>query len=257
MSLKHSPFLYIILFLTLSMTACKKSTQEKIEDFIKTYNNVAAFLSDPIIIRTFAKPIASGKENHGHISVIFVSNLEKNDPKLEFYNAMLPGLFASLVKNNKTTYDLIKENVRFEILLCSEDQEVLKKIVIDKDHTDLLASKEPAETNNKLSNFQQILKDMNQSLPVVVNQEMGLTMTKIDISNTDELIYHLEVADTTAHLFRNANAAAMLKDEILRGQDIKGILSRIKIFGLKNVKYVYADQKGKLIDEIVITDKDL
>lgn len=265
MAFKSLKSIILIALLFCAITSCNKSTSARIEEFVDSYNRSAKKLSDPVIIQTFAKSIPDKNGDQHTVDIILVSRLYKADPKLTIYKAMLPRMFSDLVYLDELGRGLIRDDVKFNMVLCAADQSVLTTIVVDKNSAkNLLKSKgkldlHQSDTFDRApgSALNQVLAALNDGLPAVVDEKSKIKMTRVDVNEQNVLVYHMEVPTNIAGLFKNSSAGALLKNEVLRKSNLKMVFQSLKESEITVVKYIYSDSSGKTLTQFTIMDNEL
>ncbi|WP_343697422.1 hypothetical protein [Flavobacterium sp.] len=244
--------------LLLFLVSCK-NTKQKMQEYVNTFNNSSEFFHNDII--SGAKANAFLDKNK--IEIKIYTNLEPNESSKSMYSQMSPAMFSEILKNDNASMELIREGVNFEMFFLANNATILGELKVDeKELNELLNKNKMVSIDSKESSgsglnpqFQQMLSIMNQNMPIT--NEDGTKILKIDISDKNELVYHVEVPQKYAAVLKGEAAKVLMKESILRSSDLKTILSSIQQYNITTIKYIYLDDKGKLVNDIILTGKDL
>ena len=243
----------------LLLVSCK-NTSQKMENYITAYNNSSQLITNEFITYTSARSFL--KDNK--IEIMFITNLEQNESNKMIYKQTLPDLFAEILKKEELSMELIEEGVNFEVFWLAEDQTILEQFTINKKNLNELLKKdiksgsvEKAVTSSTAvnSDLQEMLALMNKNMPI--KNTDGTKILKIEINEKNELVYQIETPNDFAKLLKKEGAKEIIKESILRSGNLKNIINTVQTYGISTIKYVYRDNKGKEVNDIVLTAKDL
>lgn len=244
--------------IALFLVSCK-NTKQKIQEYVNTFNNSSELLQNDVISRASAKAFL----NENKIELRFDTNLEPNESSKSIYNQMFPTLLGEILKNDAASVELIREGVTFEMFFIANNSTILSELKVDQKELDniLKKSKMVDIDRKELSSsginpeLQQMLSIMNQNMPIT--NEDGTKILKIEISDKNELVYKIEVPKQYSELLKGEGAKVLMKENILRSSDLKTILGSIQRYNITTIKYIYSDAKGNLVNDIILTEKDL
>lgn len=248
------------LAITLFLISCR-DTKQKIQAYVNTFNNSSELFKSDIISGAAAKAFLNEKK----VEIKIDTNLEPNPSMKSIYAQMLPGLMGEMLGKDHASMDLIEEGVLFEIYFLANDASVLAESKVDsKELKKILSIKksEPKGIKDILnpessadSELQQMLTVMNRSMPIV--NEDGTKIIKIEVNKENQVVYKIEVPKQYASVLKGEGAKAIMKESILRSSDLKTIIGSIKRYGISTIKYEYIDDKGKPVNDVILTEKDL
>ena len=248
-----------VIMLVLLLVSCQ-NTKQKMQGYVNSYNHSAANFTNEVITSTSAKAFLDKNK----IEIRLETNLEQNEDNKSIYNQMLPGIFAEMLKKEDQSMELIEEGVIFDVYFLAEDYTVLTELKVDKkelkkmlkDKVAPTATENAAISNSNLSpEMQEMLVMMNRNMPI--KNADGSKILKIEINEKGELLYKIEIPNEFAELLKGESAKAVLKEEILRNNNLKNVVNVVKRFGIKTIIYEYLDVKGKMINNVVLIEKDL
>ena len=242
----------------LLLVSCK-NTKQKIQEYVNTFNNSSALFHNDIISSASAKAFL----NENKVEIRIDTNLEQNESSKSIYNQMFPALLSEMLKSDAASMELIKEGVTFEMFFLANNSTILAELKVDEKELNRILSKNATTSidRKELSSsgmnpeMQQMLAIMNQNMPIV--NEDGTKILKIEISDKNELVYKIEVPKQYTELLKGEGAKALMKESILRSSDLKTILGSIQRYNITTIKYAYQDAKGNLVNDIILTGKDL
>ncbi|CAC9976700.1 MULTISPECIES: hypothetical protein [Flavobacterium] len=244
--------------IALFLVSCK-NTKQKIQEYVNTFNNSSALFHNDIISSASAKAFL----NENKVEIRIDTNLEQNESSKSIYNQMFPALLGEMLKSDRASMELIREGVTFEMFFLANNSTILAELKVDEKELNKILSKNntPAVDRKELSSsgmnpeMQQMLAIMNQNMPIV--NEDGTKIIKIEISDKNELVYKIEVPKKYSELLKGEGAKVLMKESILRSSDLKTILGSIQRYNITTIKYLYQDAKGNLVNDIILTEKDL
>lgn len=258
MTKKLLKILFFIVF-QLLLVSCK-NTSQKMENYITTYNKSTQLITNDFITYTSARAFL--KDNK--IEIMFITNLEQNESNKMIYKQTLPDLFAEMLKKEELSMELIDEGINFEVFWLAKDQTILEQFTIDKKKLNELLKKDikngsvektVSSSTNASSDLQEMVALMNKNMPI--KNTDGTKVLKIEINEKNELVYQIEAPNDFAKLLKNEGAKEIIKESILRSGNLKNIISAVQTYGINTIKYEYRDTKGKEVNDVVLTAKDL
>lgn len=242
------------------LAASCQNTQQKMQGYVNTYNNSAALFSDNIITSTKAKAFLEKKE----IEIRIDTNIDQNETNKALYSQLFPGILAQMLTKESASKELIEEGVVFDVYFLANDYTELAQLKVDqkelakllKGSSDLTdKEKAQASNNNVSSQMQEMLILMNRNMPI--KNTDGSKILKIEISEKDELVYKIELPKEFAASLKGEASKTLIKEELLRTANLKNIFGSVQKFGVTKIVYNYIDESGKLVNNIVIDEKDL
>ena len=261
---------FITIFIMSLLSCTRDNTRARM--FIDYYNNILGqqvgtefTRSNPFIIaRTNAELLPKDKDGNIVIQVLFVSRFTYNDPSLNVYKKLIPPAFSTYLKANKNAVALLENGAKFKILYTSRNKKSVEELIIDKIKLDLLIKQGAgkkllmAKSYKPLkSQVRQLLNYFNRALPVVINKELGIKVVKIDVDSAKNLVYHVEVGPKVANNLKDPTVKKAMKNEMLESAKLSGLYDQLKKLELSNIKYLYSNQSGKPLFEIIITEDDI
>lgn len=249
-------FAVALLFL---MVSCQ-NTQQKMQSYVNTYNNSAALFNDNIITSTKAKALLEKNK----IEIRIDTNLEQNETNKTLYSQLFPGILAQMLTKEADSKELIEEGVIFDVYFLAKDYSELAQLEVDKKELAKLlkggidlteAEKAEASKSGVNSQMQEMLILMNRNLPIT-NAD-GSKILKIEVNGQNELLYKIELPKEFAEVLKGESSKALIKDELLRTANLKTVFGSVKKYGVTKIVYNYTDDKGKAVNTIIITEKDL
>ena len=243
--------------IALFLVSCK-NTKQKMQDYVNSYNNSTSLMQDEVITHTSAKALLQDNK----IEIRIDTNLDQSASNKSIYKDMFPAFLGETMRKDPASVELINEGVTFEIYFLANNSTVLAELIVDREELKKIMAKSSANSLNKEntdsdsgSEMQQMLALMNQNMPIV--NEDGTKVLKIDISDKNELVYKIEVPKQYSEILKGDGAKVLMKENILRSSDLKNIIGSIKRYGITTIKYIYQDAKGQLVNDIILTEKDL
>lgn len=242
--------------IALFLVSCK-NTKQKMQDYVNSYNNSTSLLQDNMITHTSAKAFLQDNK----IEIRLDTNLEPGQENRSIYKDLFPAFLGETMRKDQASVELINEGVTFEIYLLANNSTVIADLKIDKRELKNLMAKSNA-TDKKVdtdsgpeSEMKQMLALMNQNMPIV--NEDGTKILKIEIGAKNEIVYKVEVPKEYSEILKGEGAKVIMKENILRSTDLKSIIGSLKRYEVTAIKYVYQDVKGKFVNDVTLTDKDL
>ncbi|MDF2551375.1 MAG: hypothetical protein K0R77_650 [Chryseobacterium sp.] len=234
------------------LMACQ-TKEDKVQDFVKMYNNSSSMMINQMIRSTKAS-----STNADQVNIDVNTNYQSSDLESELVSKSLPELIAQAIKSEKSGKELFESGVKFNLKVYSADSKLIIDKMIDKNNVNQSVDfKSIAEGDKPNSNeLNQILEAFNKNLPMV-DQTTGTKIMSIKADENNNLIYTNEVPDSYIPMLNAEGADKLMKDEMIKTPQIQQIFKQTAVLGVNNLKYVYTDSKGKVIKEIVITESDL
>ncbi|MCU7615888.1 hypothetical protein NZ698_01650 [Chryseobacterium sp. PBS4-4] len=244
--------LFTILFASLMLMACQ-TKEDKVQDFVKMYNN-----SSSMMINQMIKSTKASSTNADQVNIDVNTNYESDNIESELVSKSLPDLIAQAIKSEKIGKELFESGVKFNLKVYSADSKVIVDKTIDKNNlnksVDFKSIAEGEKPNTDQLN--QILETFNKNLPMI-DQATGTKIVRIKADQDKNLIYTNEVPDSYIKMLNVEGAEKAMKDEMVKMPQIRQIFQQTAVLGVNNIKYIYTDSKGKVIKEIVITENDV
>ncbi|MDF2933419.1 MAG: hypothetical protein K0R36_2750 [Chryseobacterium sp.] len=234
------------------LMACQ-TKEDKVQDFVKMYNNSSSMMMNQMI-----KSTKASSTNADQVNIDVNTNYQSSDLESELVSKSLPELIAQAIKSEKSGKELFESGVKFNLKVYSADSKLIIDKMIDKNNVNQSVDfKSIAEGDKPNSNeLNQILEAFNKNLPMV-DQTTGTKIMSIKADENNNLIYTNEVPDSYIPMLNAEGADKLMKDEMIKTPQIQQIFKQTAVLGVNNLKYVYTDSKGKVIKEIVITESDL
>lgn len=263
----------LLLLFTLSVFFSCQSKKSRIMDFVERYNTRIApqFLSgfaqfdEKVVARTYAEFLSSDRRDEPLVKVVFVSKFTLADDQKDFYKQYIPAMFASFLSKDEQANRLLDHGIRFKVIYASRNEHQISEMIIDEAKMNELTSTKSDKNlevgkNNKNAAIKPEVKDLlitlNNSLPIVIDETLGLKITKIDLNSLNDLVYTVEAGTEMSALLKDPKAKTAMKDELLNDPAILTLYTRIKQLGLSNIKYRYVDPQGNQLTDVSITAAD-
>ena len=244
--------LFTIIFASLMLMACQ-TKEDKVQDFVKMYNN-----SSSMMINQMIKSTKASSTNADQVNIDVNTNYQSNDLESELVSKSLPDLIAQAIKSEKIGKELFESGVKFNLKVYSADSKVIVDKTIDKDDVAKSVDFKSIAAGEKPNSDQlnQILETFNKNLPMV-DQTTGTKIVSITADKDKNLIYTNEVPDSYIKMLNVEGADQLMKEEMIKMPQIQQIFKQTAVLGVNNIKYIYTDSQGKVIKEIIITESDL
>ncbi|MTH14281.1 hypothetical protein [Flavobacterium sp. LC2016-01] len=248
-----------VLTILLSLSSCM-DTKQKTQAFVNSYNNSAANFSNEIIISTEAKAF----HNEKRIEINVETSIEQNENNKSIYGQMFPLFLKEALTTDQNVKDLIEEGVVFDVNFLADDRTSIAEFKIDQKELAALLKKnagkptisaESLASSDSDTQLQQILVMMNQNMPFKNND--GSKILKIYVNDKKQLVYQVEMPEDVLEILKNNAANSLVKESILREGQLQKVASTVSRYGIKDIKYEYLNAKGKIVNSMVITEKDL
>jgi hypothetical protein len=239
--------------LLLLLISCK-DTHEKAQDFVDDYNAAAPGLKSQSLQSTIAE-----LKPDNTIHIIMVSNMEQSEENKGAMSQVLPGIMNEVLKKVPYSKELADEGVKFKIDYRASDNTPLVATIIDKASLKMSADKDSTAEHVKFSTSNtkaiEMLEVLNKTLPIV-DKKAGTKITKIDVIN-EELVYFIEVDEELKGLLKGADFVTIMKGELKKSPQIKGLMISGNSYGIKKVRCKYIDADKKPVVDIVINEKEM
>lgn len=244
--------LFTIIFASLMLMSCQ-TKEDKVQDFVKMYNN-----SSSMMINQMIKSTKASATNAEQVNIDVNTNYQSDNMESELVSKSLPDLIAQAIKSEKIGKELFESGVKFNLKVYSADSKVLVDKTIDKNNlnksVDFKAIAQGEKPDSDQLNL--LLETFNKNLPIV-DQTTGTKIVSIKADKDKNLIYTNEVPDSYIKMLNVEGADKLMKEEMVKMPQIQQIFQQTAVLGVNNIKYIYTDSKGKVIKEIVITESDL
>ncbi|RZJ50971.1 MAG: hypothetical protein EOO19_01895 [Chryseobacterium sp.] len=244
--------LFTIIFASLMLMSCQ-TNEDKVQDFVKMYNN-----SSSMMINQMIKSTKASATNADQVNIDVNTNYQSDNMESELVSKSLPDLIAQAIKSEKIGKELFESGVKFNLKVYSADSKVLVDKTIDKNNlnksVDFKAIAQGEKPDSDQLNL--LLETFNKNLPIV-DQTTGTKIVSIKADKDKNLIYTNEVPDSYIKMLNVEGADKLMKEEMVKMPQIQQIFQQTAVLGVNNIKYIYTDSKGKVIKEIVITESDL
>lgn len=232
------------------------TTEAKMKKFVKDYNNGMKTSSNPMIVSSNAE--ISGKQN---IRITTVFSVSEDKFPTELIGNIMPPIMTEAIRQIPIAQTLLKENVKFEFQMKSNDLKTFYSMVIDQKKYEALK----ASNNEALANEQNksgISKDvdnmiaiLNKSLPYK-DPETGVSVVKVTVESKS-LIYKCVVPENLVTDLKKPEYQEATKTEILNTPGISSIVMNAIHLGLNGMAYKYYDPTDNLLFEVKITESDV
>ncbi|WP_426485832.1 hypothetical protein [Flavobacterium sp. 2] len=247
-----------VLTILLSLSGCR-DTKQKTQAFVNAYNNSASNFSNEIITSTKAKAFLDQKK----VEINVETTLEQNENNKAVYGQLFPVFLKQMLSTDKDVKELVEEGVVFQVDFLANDNTSIAEFKIDQKELAALIKNNASKpevavgpsTSNGSPELQEILVMMNKSMPV--KNADGSKIVKIYLNNENQLVYQVEMPEDVLKLLENKAANSLVKESILREGQVQKVVRSLLPYGIKDLKYEYLNAKGKIINYMIITEKDL
>lgn len=232
------------------------STEAKMEKFVKDYNSGMKSNSNAMIASSSAE--ISGKQN---IRITTVFSVPKDNFPATLMENIMPPIMTEAIRQIPIAQTLLKENVKFEFLMKSNDQKTFYSMIIDQKKFEALkASNTETMANSQTKSgvskdVDNMLAILNKSLPYK-DPETGVSITKVTVESKD-LVYKCIVPETLIKDLENPDAQNATKQAILGTPGVKSIVMNAVNLGLNGMVYKYFTPEDKLLFDVKISESDL
>lgn len=242
----------MIIFTSLMLIACQ-TKEDKIQDFVKMYNNTSSMMINQMI-----KSTTASSTSPDIITIDINTTYLSSDMESELVSKSIPDLIAQAIKSEKIGKELFDSGVKFNLKVHSADSKLLVDKTIDKNNlkesVDFKAIAEGKKPDTDELN--QILETFNQNLPIV-DKSTGTKVVSIKADENKNIVYTNEVPDNYAPILEMEGSEKLMKEQLVNTPEIQQIFTKTQVLGVNNLKFVYTDSKGKVIKEIVISKNDI
>jgi hypothetical protein len=246
---------------------CGRDTRSDMQEFVKAYNEPNLFNQLSSRNNVITSSVATANYFDKIIKIKLVTKFTMKDLQNGMIAKVFPALISESINKERSTKYLIDHGVKFEVTLYTDQLSDFSTVIIDKKKLDEL-SKQALEIRNSPDNNQesgsnnqsletaQMLRILNQNLPVT-DQKTGFKTTKISVSDKNEVLYTIVVPKKLESAIAKKESADLMKDDILRGESFKNLLAGVRILHLSGIKYECRNERGELLNEIVISENHL
>jgi len=249
----------LLVFVALLFLSSCMDTKQKTQAFVNSYNNSAANFSNEVITSTKAKAFL----DQNRIEITTETVIEQNEDNKATYGQMFPLFLKEMLATDKDVKELVEEGVVFDVDFLANDNSSIAKFKIDKKELEALMKKnegKPAVSvesivSDKGAELDQILVMMNRNLPLKNND--GSKISKIYLNEKNQLVYQVEMPEDILKLLNDKAANSLVKESILREGQVQKVVSTLKRYDIKDIKYEYMNAKGKIVNTLIFTEKDL
>lgn len=251
----------LLLFLAISQLLVSCGTKEsRMQDFVNEYNTSAPMImaGNQTIKGTSAKI-----KDQNRIELVFNYNIPFEETYKTTYSQIAPSLMANVFKGQPKLQQLLDDGVVFEVIMTASDNQVLVQMDLDKAKVDAMMKEQNGDsgpisitTGTHDEQLQSMLKIMNKNLPIV-DKQAGTKITKIDINENKELVYTVVVDKALADAIKSDAAKQIMKESIMRNEGLKVVFSGTSKYGVTAVRYLYVDDSGKTVNDIMIKQSDI
>lgn len=230
-----------------------QTKEDKVQDFVKMYNN-----SSSMMVNQMIKSTKASAANSDQVNIDVNTNYQSDNLESELVGKSLPDIIAQAIKSEKIGKELFESGVKFNLKVYSADSKIIVDKTIDKNNLTQSVDYKAIAQGEKPDSDQlnQLLQTFNKNLPIV-DQTTGTKIVSITADKDKNLIYTNEVPDSYVKMLNVEGADKVMKAEMIKMPQIQQIFKQTAILGVNNIKYIYKDTQGKVIKEIVITESDL
>ncbi|QQV03455.1 MULTISPECIES: hypothetical protein [Chryseobacterium] len=244
--------LFLLCVTAILLVACQ-SKSDKVQQFVKIYNNSSKMMTSSVI-----KSTTASSKSPESIDIEVNTNTDSDDIETGLLTSALPELIGQAIKSEKIGKELLDSGVKFNLKVYGSNTKVILEEVIDNSKLNKNIDFKAIASGKKPNNVElnQMLDAFNRNLPIV-DESTGTKIMSIKADENNNIVYTCEVTDSFASMIKVDGAEQMIKDEMLRSPQIQQIFQKTSVLGVNNIKYLYNDSKGNLIKEITITKQDL
>lgn len=255
---KKSIVIVLMVAFQLLLSSCK-STPQKVQEFVNSYNNSSTLFRDGVV--TYTKAEAFFEENK--IEITFLTNLDSNGKNNQIYGTTFEKIFLEMLQKDDSSRELLDEGVSFKMFFLANDYVVISDLVVDKKTINELSKQKPVNSEKEFvssnSNIdpsvRRMLEVLNESMPI--KNEDGSKLVKVDLTEKDELVYKVEVPKEFGEILKAEGANDLLKESILRANNFKTISNLVRRYNISSIRYDYINAKGKVLESVVLNQKDI
>jgi hypothetical protein len=249
----------LLVVASLCFASCK-SPEDRIQDFVKSYNRGADKLSNTIVGSTSAYFISKDD-----VGLKFTTNNAVDSTDTDLYLNLLPDLIANLLSTTPAAQQLIHEGVTFNISFLDKNNSTVRKIRVDEQKlSELLAkSKEKQTANSKAGDLSHLSEDTKQML-TLLNANLpyedvgtGIKILQVSVIHPQELTYTVEVPLDLVPIIKGEEAKEMLRNEIVNSENFRTVITTMEGLNLIYVRYLYVGPSGEVVNEFKLTKEDL
>lgn len=223
------------------------TTEERMQEFVKTVNSTNVQNS-----KTFSLE-KSSITGTNEITLEFSSEISQNQMLSSDLSAAVTNLMIEVIRKEPENLKLMDQGVNFKIILRGKDGNIIREELINKQT--ITSQKPPTSQNKKHLELNQLLEISNANLPKK-DPANGVTLTKINIGNEDDVIYTAEVPDAISKMISTPENREIIRKNMVRDTAFKKMVLQLKNFDIATVKYQYRTKSGKLLQEVKVQASD-
>lgn len=246
--------LLLICFTSIVLLSCQ-SKSDKVRNFVDMYNRSSSMMVSSMI--KSSKATSTGPDE---ITIeVNTAHQGSDDMEGQLITSSFPELIGQAIKSEKLGQELLDSGVKFKLKIYGADGRVIADEAIDQNKLKGTTQQDLssiASGNATSSQLNSVLEVFNKNLPME-DKATGTKVMSIKADENNNIVYTTEVPESYKKMLEMDGAEQIIKDEMLRMPQIRQIFSRTEALGVKNLKYLYTDVKGKAIKEITITKEDL
>ncbi|WP_281297217.1 hypothetical protein [Flavobacterium limnophilum] len=255
---KKSVVILLVIAFQFLLIGCK-STPQKVQEFVNSYNSSSSLFRNEII--TYTKAEAFFEENK--IEITYLTNLDSNGKNNGIYAKTFEKIFLEMLQKEASSRELLEEGVSFKMFFLANDYVVISDLVVDKNTINeqskqktVNSEKEFVSSNSNIdSSVKSMLELLNENMPI--KNDDGSKLVRVDLTENNELVYKVEVPKEFGEILKAEGANDLLKESILRANNFKRISNIVRRYNITSIKYDYIDAKGKVLESVVLNQKDL
>ncbi|GEM_PF-709060 len=246
----------LLLIFAISLTACKKSADSKINEFIQGYNSATANISrnNPVIASSSAE-----KTGPNEITISIKTTTGSDEMESQLMKSSFPQLIGQLLNSSSPKSNLMDEGINFKVNVFDKNGNKLVSQALDKNtigKSSLNVENFANGNSPSQSELNELLSVFNKNLPIT-DPSTGIKILKMEAGSENDIVYHAEVPDELKEVLKMDGAKQLMKDEMLRQPQLRQILSQTSKLGIDKLRYLYKDKAGNLIEEITLNQSDL
>ena len=237
-----------LLVIGVLMLSCSKSKEDKMDDFVTTYNS-----SKKPIKNNTVTLVKSERTSENQVTLNFSTHLTADNMEPSVIKASLIDLIGKLLWSNAENKKMLNDGVSFAVIVKGADGNILLKEMINK--SGMTSTKiDLVETKNR-NQLNQMLEFFNNSLPIT-DSLSGVKITQIALGSKNDVIYTAIVHKKKKKAVQRSESKAFIKRDMARDQQLKKVLTDLKTYDISSLKYQYRDDSGKLLQEVEMKEKD-
>lgn len=267
--------IFFLLLLTTVVLSCQSDRSSALK-FVDYYNKeigpqfLAGFsrnYNNPIH-KTYAELLRSDTSKGLTVKIAFVSKLALADEGNLILKNYLPSILSVGLMKDKSASALLEKGVNYHLVFESRNGRTINEVVIDQKKLHELTKERSGKNlemgkNNSNKNVKPEVKELlialNNSLPIVIDEELQIKIIKIDLNSLNDLVYTAEIDEqyVDPEVIKKPETQKLIKSEIVSEPQIITLYQQIGRIGLAHIRYIYVNKKGAKLAEIVITDEDI